>query len=392
MNLKNMFRLGWVIMGMAICLTASSCKTCREEETFTLLDEIRVKVKEDRAKTAALKQKTKDIIIPEVSFRPPATIVDAVEFFTRASIDCDDPKIPLERRGISFVLKLPEMENLPVISAMTARNICLYDALKLVCEVTGLSAWFYEDGVIISPNYECCMSRRSYYVEDALFLLEEEALKSFFAEYGVSWPTGSTIKYWEHCGQLHVVNYQENLSVLEDVLDELRCFPALINVELQVVAFQAKDIRKLEMDTSITKEALMKLQTAGKSKPVTTVSAVVEPEEEAIVKAVQEVTYPTEANVSEYGLEPQNFTIREVGTILKVTPKLEDGGLIRLTLRPQWITLERWEQYPVSKNLAFRQPVFNMTEFDMKVTVEDGDTILLGTTAPLTANGSTPHS
>jgi len=189
------------------------------------------------------------------------------------------------------------------------------------------------------------------------------------------------------------VNYQENLSVLEDVLDELRCFPALINVELQVVAFQAKDIRKLEMDTSITKEALMKLQTAGKSKPVTTVSAVVELEEEATVKAVREVIYPSEVNACDYGLEPQNFTMREVGTILKVMAKVRytrDRSLIDMTLRPQWVTLERWEPFAVSKNLVFRQPVFNMTEFDMKVTIQDGDTILLGTSA--TPDGKWVHA
>ena len=108
-------------------------------------------------------QRMKDMRLPAISFKPPATIIDAVEYFRGASKDFDRPDIPIEKRGFNFVLKTPEAvrmkqanaaegsddfsdtsaaedENgggplgVPVIPMITASDITFYDALKLVCE------------------------------------------------------------------------------------------------------------------------------------------------------------------------------------------------------------------------------------------------------------------
>ena len=52
-------------------------------------------------------EKMKRIIIPEVNFRE-AKIQDIIEFFYDASREYDDPILPLDRRGIRFVLRLPD--------------------------------------------------------------------------------------------------------------------------------------------------------------------------------------------------------------------------------------------------------------------------------------------
>ncbi|MBO6067492.1 MAG: hypothetical protein J6P80_04995, partial [Kiritimatiellae bacterium] len=61
---------------------------------------------EDREAAAAkaVEAQMKKIIIPNVAFRPPCTIVDAIEFFRAASKDYDDPKLPLEQRGCNFAI------------------------------------------------------------------------------------------------------------------------------------------------------------------------------------------------------------------------------------------------------------------------------------------------
>ena len=116
------------------------------------------------------------IVVPEVTFRPPATIKDAVEFFEQASRDYDDPKIPESKRGIKVELdknlakaaeKADEQmddpfavnegedkdhpEGVPQISALSARFISLYDAMKLTCDVTGTKLQIKGDKIEIVP-------------------------------------------------------------------------------------------------------------------------------------------------------------------------------------------------------------------------------------------------
>lgn len=126
-------------------------------------DSVLPTVKDEQTLTAEqiVNKKLKSIVLPDVSFRAPATLVDAVEFFKQASRDHDDPKIPEERRGVNFILKLaPSVSavtasataGFPVIPAMSARSISLYDALKLVCEVTGMKFRITGNIVMIVPR------------------------------------------------------------------------------------------------------------------------------------------------------------------------------------------------------------------------------------------------
>jgi type II secretory pathway component GspD/PulD (secretin) len=223
----------------------------------------------------------------------------------------------------------------------------------------------------------------------------EDDFKKFFAQMGVQWPIGSSIMCFEN--QLRVSNTLDNLEILEQILFELNVIPALVNVDVQMVAFRMKDIEKLQLAGGMTKEALLGLQKAGKAKLVATASAEVEPDQEAIVKVTQEILYPSEFNVQIaaanahswapnfrgvlWVCEPQNFTMRETGMILQVIPKVEDNALISLNLKPQWVTLDRWEVIPAGflfGRSPFRQPVFGVTSFETQVTITDGDTVLLG--------------
>lgn len=123
----------------------------------------------EKDETASLEQsiikRMKEMRLPAISFKPPATLTDAIEFFRQASKDYDRPEIPLEQRGFNFYFKpletaqapaagdeadadsggfgvATESSNTPaattgggpVVPIITASDISFYDALKLVCE------------------------------------------------------------------------------------------------------------------------------------------------------------------------------------------------------------------------------------------------------------------
>ena len=73
----------------------------------------------------------KAITLPLVTFSPPATIIDVVEFFKVASRNYDDQSLPLERRGVNLMLKLDTAEP-PAIPAVSLRNVSLEEALRVV--------------------------------------------------------------------------------------------------------------------------------------------------------------------------------------------------------------------------------------------------------------------
>lgn len=248
-----------------------------------------------RTADQVVQQKLRDIIIPEVTFRPPATIIDAVDFFKQASRDYDKPDIPLEQRGVNLVLKLASSggataaapaaddpfsgggasmaaSGVPGIPALSARFINLYDALKLVCDVTGMKFKIRGNIVMIVPLDEpdTELLTRSYNVlasltdrmsaaagdmggsggADSTFMTtsdmsQKQDWKVFFEQLGVKWPTGSSISYLATIGKLRVTNTSDQLAVFEQVLEDLNVTPRLIEIEARFVEVAQEDLNSL---------------------------------------------------------------------------------------------------------------------------------------------------
>ena len=109
----------------------------------------------------ALIAKLKGITIPEVTFRPPATIFDAVEFFHQASVDYDDPLIPVQSRGINFAVKNPypltfkaapeRKRKEPMIAGGHDSFCTLYDALTNLCANANARFLIRDRTVVIYP-------------------------------------------------------------------------------------------------------------------------------------------------------------------------------------------------------------------------------------------------
>ena len=266
-----------------------------------------VTISDTKSAEQIVSKKLKTIVIPEVTFRPPATIVDAIDFFKTASRDYDDPEIPLDQRGVNLILKLASTvapapaaapaaaadpfaasatasTGIPVIPAMSARFINLFDALKLVCDVTGMKFRISGNIVMIVPlnDPDEKLLTRSYNVLPTLSerlgsasselsstagggaaraagggggtfmttesmggVKDEEKWKGFFMQMGVQWPIGSSISYLSTIGKLRVTNTSEWLATFEQVLEDLNVTPRLVEIETRFVEVSQNDLNSL---------------------------------------------------------------------------------------------------------------------------------------------------
>ena len=261
----------------------------------------------ERTQEQDIERRMKEMRLPTISFKPPATIMDAVEFFRQASKDYDRPDIPIEKRGFNFVLKTPQVltaqaaaggqaaeaddfsananggdeqaggqAGMPMIPTITASDITFYEALKLVCD--SVEYKFIIRGPVVMVMHKDMSTAellsRKYHIPEAFVervntaseemksmggfgnsnkaKQNEEAeegegrdWKAFFEEMGVKWPEGSSIKHIKALGKLYVRNTRENLAEFEKVLDELGGQPQLIEIETRFVEVSQEDLNSL---------------------------------------------------------------------------------------------------------------------------------------------------
>ncbi|MBQ6914424.1 MAG: hypothetical protein IJQ65_01795, partial [Kiritimatiellae bacterium] len=251
-----------------------------------------------------IERRMKEMRLPTISFKPPATIIDAVDFFRGASKDYDRPDIPIEKRGFNFVLKTPqgaikqaaaqESEDdgfssdsdaekssgtggLDPIPTITASDITFYEALKLVCDsvdykfiVRGPVVMVMQKDMstaeLLSRKYdvlEAFLERMTAASSDVKEMKSqgfggsskksddegdentERDWKAFFEQMGVKWPEGSSIMYIKTLGKLYVRNTRENLAEFEKVLQEMGSQPKLIEIEARFVEVEQADLNSL---------------------------------------------------------------------------------------------------------------------------------------------------
>ena len=258
----------------------------------------------ERTQEQDIEKRMREMRLPTIEFKPPATIIEAVEFFRTASRDYDRPDIPIEKRGFNFVLRTPvgaikqqateessddfssnaaedteaSANGLPPIPKITASDITFYDALKLVCDSVDYK--FIVRGPIVMVMQKDMSTAellsRKYNVPEAFVervnsaseemkemggfgasnrqakkASDEEGegegrdWKAFFEEMGVKWPEGSSIKHIKALGKLYVRNTRENLAEFEKVLDELGGQPQLIEIETRFVEVSQEDLNSL---------------------------------------------------------------------------------------------------------------------------------------------------
>ena len=171
----------------------------------------------------------KEIRLPLVSFKPPATIADVVDFFRFASKDFDNADIPKEERGFNFVLRVSDVgAGIPVIPPIFASDIAFDEALRLVCESVGYMFMVKGGVIVVSSAAYGEMEERNYSIKpafakilDTLCAYEKDGnpLENVFSNLGgINWPREASVVYIRSSGKLRVRNTYENIAKLERVL------------------------------------------------------------------------------------------------------------------------------------------------------------------------------
>lgn len=273
-----------------------------------------------------IERRMKEMRLPTISFKPPATIVEAIDSFRAWSRDYDRPDIPIEKRGFNFVLKVeqgalkanPEdaagegfgssgdelatANGLPPIPTIVASDISFYEALKLVCDSVDYKFYIKGQVIMVMPKGMSIgdMVARKYDVPEAFIERvnsaageikemrgsssggfgssssrrddsgeesQERDWKEFFKQMGVTdWPEGSSITHIKTLGKLYVRNTEENLAQFEKVLEELDAQPPLIEVETRFVEVTQEDLNSLGFEWILNSDYSLNLgNTLGKA-------------------------------------------------------------------------------------------------------------------------------
>ena len=261
----------------------------------------------------------------------------------------------------------------------------------------------------VYPVVPACVERMSL-DDDAEIWLKKGDYEDYFASalnvLGVDWPEGSSMVYVKTAGTLNVRNTPDNLAKFEKILDEfaLKSFNVEIDtrfVETGRAALEAVGYFDTNrVDAAVLQERLMERQDA---KLLESVRVVTRPGEEVVGKHVKEIIYPTDFGVQlkhniasstnaaallSATVEPQSFTMREIGSIVQVTPTVSDtADLIDLEFRADLVGEPEWKNYgakakwegAATYDLAMEQPLIPVrASVDTQVSVRPGRTLVFG--------------
>jgi len=178
-----------------------------------------------------------------------------------------------------------------------------------------------------------------------------------------------------------------------------------VQIDLQFVAFDLTNIAHLAAG-GINVASLTALWTNGGGEVLAAPTVVTKSGQEAVVKGVTEVIYPTSFDACERqesssnGLAivtgavvtPCGFQTRETGCLLQVVPEVGQDGMINLTLNPQVVEDPIWEDFSQTvpdasgkeHRIQMRQPFFHVLSTSTSVSVYSGKRMLLGGGMPMT--------
>jgi len=257
-----------------------------------------------------LEEKMKKIVIDEIEFRA-ANMHDVVDFLNKRSRECDKTTEDESKKGINIILNLgPGTAAAPAKAAgaddvfaadtgkaggggasgvpevtFSARYITLFNALKIITDVSGLRWRIDGDVVMIVPRgwSEDKMEMRMYPVEPTFIERVKMAstelpaasttvggrektsiqntgiegappadLKAYFENMGVKFPAGSTVNYSQAIGKVIVLNTVDNLTAFEKILAELNVVPKQVEIEARFVEVNETDLYEAGLEWLLT--------------------------------------------------------------------------------------------------------------------------------------------
>lgn len=244
------------------------------------------------------------------------------------------------------------------------------------------------------------------------------AWRDIFREQGVAWPEGSSVVCDESSRTFTVVNTPENQDRFEREMKAIFPMPCVIEFSLCYLKASHQDLSAAGFDApdrGIDAAAVLaKLKQNKNVEIVSCQRACADLGENCVMKNVTEYIYPQDYDVNDImvyavpsnveqrasscripTVEPQNFTMREVGLILDAMAQTRDDGLIELDCEVQFVSDPTWKDFgmrlPFTPNgrtdaspsdvvyydLEMEQPIFPVSSADTRLHIKPGTTLAL---------------
>ena len=332
--------------------------------------------------------------LPQLQFRK-APIADVISSFQRASVQLDSKVAGLE---FIYLPGDPPIKIAPV--TFSIQDASMEEALSRLCNIAGLKYLIRNGKVIIAPVGVRIdpLIERTPRIDLGQF--DHMQLRDVLAMLGVEWPEGSSIKSIPVLGVAEVVNTAKNMRKIEKLINSDLFAMSHIEIEAHFVEYDLDDLADLAMDGIISAEALMKLRKKGKGTLIAAPRVVTKSGQQATVKGVSEIIYPTDFSL-DYPYRTNSISIttntppmalsgfetREVGALLEVLPEMSmQGHLINLTLTPQIVHTPTWHKYEAhfvddngnKRTSTAEQPFFHVETVTTSVALDNGGTVLIG--------------
>ena len=97
--------------------------------------------------------------------------------------------------------------------------------------------------------------------------------------------------------------------------------------------------------------------------------------QEATIKVGQAVPVVTDSRVTQYGDSINSFEYKDVGVELTVTPRISPDGFVKMDVGPQ---ISQLSSSDVEVSKGFRVPIINQRSANTTVSVQSGQSILIG--------------
>jgi hypothetical protein len=172
-----------------------------------------------------------------------------------------------------------------------------------------------------------------------------------------------------------------------------------IEIQAEFVSFPKTDMDQLANATPNRMPELgdlSRLRQDGKGQVVFSPRVLTPPGQEANVKALQEIIYPADVNLTLVTngirntaavISPGSLETREAGGILTVCPELSaDLRTVRMAISAEYVAQPVWKKYAVKyvdsngaeKTVDMEQPFFHRLCLQTSLSVQNGETLIAG--------------
>jgi len=280
---------------------------------------------------------------------------------------------------------------------------------------------------VIYRTYNTCEEMKAFGSEKISEVVDKETeadvlTKKFLSRFDVLWPEGSSLVYLKGRGLLRVRNTKENLELIDQAILVLAGEREQFEISVEFLSVEQKTLDAVgrecvkgkpanaryvlsDFDGVAPGELRARLVGDREVKIVSSSRALAGKDENAVVKNVVEYVYPQDYDVSlgemvrnstndpwqvkqagYAAVEPQNFTMREMGTILDVTPEALEGDYVTLNLKPQYTGEPEWTDFGMKPpapaggayELPMKQPFFPVLSTDSRLRLKLNTYTLVG--------------